>query len=213
MWREYKWTTRILTGVLGLLLFIFAVQPGWSVEAKRNEAVAKDYSFVIPEFSLIQADSSPYFFNLRPLPNISQEEATTSPDLETEARISPSTKNVISPEKIFQPHLRAEKIENAFFTSSLITLALLNAADFVTTNKALQHEGLSEGNPLLKPLVKNKIAFGVVKASLTYLNYQLLKKLHRRNKTLGWLLSTLSNAVMGYVVWHNLKMIEKVRSR
>jgi len=213
MRREHRWTKKILPGVLGLLLFIFAVQPGWTVEAKRNEAVAKDYSFVIPEFSLIQAHSSPYFFNLRPLPQIPQGETTTSPELKAEAQISSTPIKMMSPERLFQPHLRAEKIENAFFTSSLITLALLNAADFVTTNKALQYEGLSEGNPLLKPLVKNKIAFGVVKASLTYLNYQLLKKLHRRNKTLGWLLATLSNAVMGYVVWHNLKMIEKVRSR
>jgi|Deesub1362A_J573_1020465.scaffolds.fasta_scaffold00571_10 hypothetical protein len=213
MVNKHRWIKIIFPGILGLFFTIFTVQIILAAEAKRNENFSKDYSFVIPEFSLVQSSSSPYFFNLRPLKEIPEEIATTNSTPAAEAQISSSPIKVTSPEVLFQQHLRAEKIENVFFTSSLITLSLLNLADFITTNKALQYEGLSEGNPLLKPIVKNKIAFGVVKAGLTYVNYQLLKKVHRRNKTLGWILSTLSNAVMSYVVWHNLKMIEMVRSR
>jgi len=206
---SHKWLKLIMTCLISLIFM--GSSPLVSLGKEKINSPS-DYSFSIPEFSLTSQSSPTFSLELQPvtpLPELKPEEDSTPIPLIPKSDL---IKKPPHPETFFKPYLQTEKIENAFFTSTLITLSLLNVADFLSTNKALQYEGLQEGNPLLQPLVKNKVAFGVVKAGLTYLNYQLLKKVHRHNKTVGWILSTLSNAVMGYVVWHNLKMIKKAQA-
>jgi hypothetical protein len=109
--------------------------------------------------------------------------------------------------------LRLDKVESALYNTSLITLVALNAADYFSTREALKHEGLSEGNPLMKPFVKNDLTFAAVKLGLTIGNHIFMKNLYRKNKTLAWALSIASNFAMSYVVSHNLKMINSTQSK
>ena len=98
-------------------------------------------------------------------------------------------------------------IENTLYSSTLVTFVGLNALDFYTTNKALKYDGLAEANPFLKPFTKNTYVFAAVKLGLSALHYYSLKKLHKKNKTLAWILSVTSNIVMGYVVYNNARLI------
>jgi hypothetical protein len=109
--------------------------------------------------------------------------------------------------------LRLDKVESALYNTSLITLVALNAADYFSTREALKHKGLSEGNPLMKPFVKNDLTFAAVKLGLTIGNHIFMKNLYRKNKTLAWALSIASNFAMSYVVSHNLKMINSTQSK
>jgi hypothetical protein len=94
-----------------------------------------------------------------------------------------------------------------------LTLTALNIADVVTTTQALKHDGLTEGNPVMKPFAKNVYLFTAVKLGISALNYHLLKKLHKKNKTLAWVLSMTANLVMSYVVANNVRMIQGARAR
>lgn len=103
------------------------------------------------------------------------------------------------------------KLENTLFTSSLLTLAALNVGDFFSTREALKIEGIHEWNPLMKPFVKNDLAFAAVKVGYTAFSTWCLKSIYKKDKRLGWVLSTLSNLAMSYVVYHNLDIIHKSR--
>jgi len=92
-----------------------------------------------------------------------------------------------------------------------VTLTALNIADALTTLQALKYDGLTEGNPVMKPFVNNVYLFTAVKLGVTTLNYYLLKKLHKKNKTLAWVLSMTANLVMSYVVANNIRMINSVQ--
>lgn len=103
------------------------------------------------------------------------------------------------------------KLENSFFTASLVSFTVLNAADYFSTREALKYSGVEEANPLMKPFAKNDMAFAALKLGMTASNVYLLQKLHEKNKTLAWVISGLCNAALSYVVVHNLKVIQKVR--
>jgi len=113
--------------------------------------------------------------------------------------------------RYFNTQNKSKKIENAFFTTSMVTLAALNVADYFTTMNALKYEGLAEGNPIMKPFVKREWAFAAVKIGVTAGNYFLLKNIHKKNKTLAWILSSAGNFIMSYIVARNLKMIDSMK--
>lgn len=100
---------------------------------------------------------------------------------------------------------------SALFTASLVSLAALNVADYLSTCKALKYPGLREGNPLLKNITKNALVFAGVKLGVAVCDYLLLKKIYKKNKTLGWVLSTAANVAMSYVVANNMKMINRAQ--
>jgi len=105
----------------------------------------------------------------------------------------------------------APKLGDALFEASLISLAALNVADYFSTKQALKLDGLYEANPIMRPFVKNDLAFTAVKMGITVGNYFLFKGLYKKNKALAWVLSLTANFAMSYVVSHNLKMIDFVR--
>jgi len=115
--------------------------------------------------------------------------------------------------KYLQKEYKTNRLEESLYTSSLVTLTLLNVADYITTTNALKHEGLQEGNPVLKPFTKNQAVFATVKFGLTTANYYLLKKLHKKNKKLAWAISIASNIALSYVVVHNVQLIQKAQAR
>lgn len=106
---------------------------------------------------------------------------------------------------------KSQQTENSLFTVSLITLALLNVADYLSTTQALKYEGLEEGNPLMKPFVKNPLVYTTVKLGLTAFNYHLLKSLYRKDKKLAWIITTLTNFAFSYVVVNNIRKINEAK--
>lgn len=115
------------------------------------------------------------------------------------------------PSRRLNKFFKMRRIENSLYTTSLITLAILNVADYVTTVKGLKYESLQEGNPLMKPFIKNPYLFATVKVGITALNFYLMKKLHKKNKTQAWIVSTISNVVIFYLVANNIKMIRRAQ--
>lgn len=124
---------------------------------------------------------------------------------------------VYDPEFYFHLHrnrmIKSHSLENSLYTTSLFTMAALNFADYFTTMKALKCEGLREANPLVQPLTKNAALFAAVKIGITVSHFHFMKNLYQKNKKLAWVVSLISNAVMGYVVVHNLNMINQAGAK
>jgi len=108
---------------------------------------------------------------------------------------------------------RGDRLERGFFTASLVAMTALNVADYITTRQALKYPGLSEGNPLMKPFVKNAAVFAAVKAGTTILSVWGMKNLFKRDKTTAWVLTTVSNFLLSYVVSNNMRLISRMRPR
>lgn len=105
-----------------------------------------------------------------------------------------------------------EGVEKGLFQASLVSLMALNVADYLSTKEALRYPGLQEGNPVMKPFVKNDFTFIAVKAGFSALSYMSLKSVYKKDKRLGWVLSTLSNVALGYVVANDMSLIQKAKA-
>ena len=108
---------------------------------------------------------------------------------------------------------RGDRLENSFFTASLVAMTALNVADYLSTRQALKYPGLQEGNPLMKPFVKNAALFAAVKAGTTVLSVWGMKSLFKRDRTTAWVLTTVSNFLLSYVVANNMRLISRARPR
>jgi hypothetical protein len=113
----------------------------------------------------------------------------------------------------FGGSFRGDRLEKAFFTSSLVAMTALNIADYFSTRQALKYPGLSEGNPLMKPFVKNAVLFAAVKGGITVLSVWGMKSLFKRSKTTAWVMTTVSNLLLSYVVSNNMRLISRMRPR
>jgi hypothetical protein len=130
--------------------------------------------------------------------------------------IMPEIKDISSlpsRQKLLEKHSRTGSFENSLFQTSLITFIALNIADYYSTREALKYPGLGEGNPLLKPFVKDPYIFATFKFGLTALNYISMKAIYKKNKKLAWVITTLSNFALSYVVINNFRLIQKVKNR
>ena len=103
-------------------------------------------------------------------------------------------------------------IGDSAFTAPLVSLVALNVADYFSTRQALKLPGLSEGNPLMAPFVKNDLLFTGVKLGITALDYFLIRKIYKKNKVLGWVISAAANVAMGYIVSNNMRLIDQARA-
>ena len=120
--------------------------------------------------------------------------------------------NVVRPRGFADP-FRGERFEKGLFTASLLAMTALNVADYFSTRQALKNTGLVEGNPLMKPFVKNAFVFAAVKAGTTALSVWGMKSLFKRDKTTAWVMTTLSNFLLSYVVANNMRLISRARPR
>jgi len=107
--------------------------------------------------------------------------------------------------------IQKPSLGDSLFNASLISLAAVNVADYFSTVEALKHPGLQEGNPLMKPFVKNSLVFAGVKIGLTALNTIVLKRLYKKNKTMAWVVSAVTNIGLGYIVANNLRHIQHAK--
>lgn len=122
------------------------------------------------------------------------------------------TLQLVAPPRLpsFGPKLRSGK---ALFDANLVLMVGLNVADYISTREALKYPGLTEINPLMKPFVKSPAAFAAIKLGTTVLSYASMKTLFKRNKTMAWIMTTASNALLSYVVANNMVLIRGARAR
>lgn len=111
---------------------------------------------------------------------------------------------------VFKP---AAKSGKALFDANLVLMVGLNIADYISTREALKYPGLTETNPLMKPFVKSPAAFAAIKLGTTALSYWSMKAIFKRNKTVAWIMTTASNALLSYVVTNNMRLIQGARVR
>jgi hypothetical protein len=109
----------------------------------------------------------------------------------------------------FDPVVRPGK---ALFDANLVLMVGLNVADYISTRQALKYPGLAETNPLMKPFVKSPAAFAAVKLGTTALSYLSMKAIFKRNRTVAWVMTTATNALLSYVVANNYRLIQGARS-
>jgi hypothetical protein len=109
--------------------------------------------------------------------------------------------------------LRTSDIGDTAFDASLVVMVALNVADYFSTKEALKYPGLSEGNPLMKPFVKDPLVFAAAKAGFTLFSYWNLKSVYKKSKALGWVLSVAGNFAMSYIVSNNYRLISQAQGR
>ena len=169
------------------------------------------------DFTLIQTASLPK--SMLPVNSLSLISATaTAPEaiepLAPAAPAAPANLSSINIQKSFGPYMRdGSRFEKTLFTSQLVAMVALNVADYLTTKSALKHPGLQEGNPMMKPFVKNAVLFAAVKAGTTALSVWGMKSLRKRDKTTAWVLTTASNFLLSYVVANNMRLIQRAKLR
>ena len=112
-----------------------------------------------------------------------------------------------------RPGIPRKGVGDGLFEASAITLIALNVADYFSTREALRYPGLREGNPLLKNVVHDPAKFAAVKIGFAAASYISLKSFYKKNRTLGWAVSALSNFALSYVVVNNIRQIDKARAR
>ncbi len=120
--------------------------------------------------------------------------------------------SIVRPQGFGDP-FRGERLEKGLFTASLVAMTALNVADYLSTRQAMKQNGLVEGNPLMKPFVKNALLFAAVKAGTTALSVWGMKSMFKRDKTTAWVMTTLSNFLLSYVVANNMRLISRARPR
>jgi len=111
---------------------------------------------------------------------------------------------------IYKPSVKTGK---ALFDANLVLMVGLNIADYISTREALKYPGLEETNPLMKPFVKSPAAFAAIKFGTTALSYWSMKAIFKRNRTVAWVMTTASNALLSYVVANNIRLIQGARAR
>jgi hypothetical protein len=109
--------------------------------------------------------------------------------------------------RYLQRSLRGSAFGDTMFNANLLAMVALNVGDFLSTSEALKYPGLAEGNPMMKPFVKNPYTFAAVKVGLTALTYVSLKGLYKKSKPMAWIAATAANLFLGYVVSNNYRMI------
>lgn len=129
------------------------------------------------------------------------------------APVDPSLALPLAVQRPFRNMFRGEKTERALFNSTLLAMAAINVADYLSTKQALKIPGSYEANPFMKPFVKNDFVFAAFKAGTTAVTYYGMKKLFRRDKTMAWILTTAASFITSYAVYNNMRLIQKFRAR
>jgi hypothetical protein len=104
------------------------------------------------------------------------------------------------------------KSSDSIFTTTLLMTAALNIADYVLTSEALCYGGVVEGNPMMKNIVKDPYVFAAAKVGVSALNFYLMKNLYKKNRTLAWVLTTVTNFAMTYVVANNIRVLSDAKN-
>ena len=91
-----------------------------------------------------------------------------------------------------------------------VSLATLQALDFVSTRKALS-AGAVEGNPLVAPLVESPAALLALKAGVTGATIYVSERLWKKNRVAAVMTMIGLNTAYGAVVAHNYGVAARQR--
>ena len=127
--------------------------------------------------------------------------------------LNPRLVSIHSAQAVIQPGFRGSGFSDSMFDASLLSLIALNVADFISTRECLKYPHLSEGNPVMKPFVKDPAVFAAVKGGLTILSVLGTRALYKRSKPLGWIVSIASNLALSYAVSNNVRLLQQARAR
>jgi hypothetical protein len=116
------------------------------------------------------------------------------------------------PQKPSLESIGKSKFSDSIFTTTLLMTAALNIADYVLTRESLRYDGVAEGNPMMKNIVKDPYVFAAAKVGVCALNFYLMKHLYKKNRTLAWVLTTATNFAMTYVVANNIRVLSDAKS-
>ena len=146
-------------------------------------------------------------------PPVTTPSPAAEPDY-SKITLNPNLVPIESAQDIIAPSsLRRSRLGDSAFNASLLSLVALNVADFVSTKECLKYSHLSEGNPCLKPFVKNTAVFAAVKGGLTVASVLGTKALYKRHKALGWVSSIAANLALSSVVSNNFRLLRDARAR
>jgi hypothetical protein len=95
---------------------------------------------------------------------------------------------------------------DSFFKSTLALNLALNLADYFSTRSVLSKPGAGEANPFMKGIVKSPLLFAGVKLGASALSILLLDQLYKKNKTQAWIMTAITNGVLGFVVANNMRV-------
>jgi hypothetical protein len=127
--------------------------------------------------------------------------------------LNPRLVSLHSSQALVEPNFRGSGFGDSMFDASLLSLIALNVADYVSTRECLKYPHLSEGNPVMKPFVKDPAVFAAVKGGLTIISVLGTRALYKRSKPLGWIVSIASNLALSYVVSNNVRLLQQARAR
>ncbi|MHB8054545.1 MAG: DUF5658 family protein [Candidatus Aminicenantales bacterium] len=143
---------------------------------------------------------------------IAAPEPAPEPDY-SKITLDPRLVSIGHAQAIIGPQFRGAGFSDSMFKASLISLVALNVADYFSTKECLKYSHLSEGNPVMKPFVKNAAVFAAVKGGLTIASFFGTKALYKRNKPLGWIVSLASNLALSYIVSNNFRLLREARGK
>jgi hypothetical protein len=159
----------------------------------------------VPEYSLAATELAPAPES--PLAGLDLvPQAGTAVYAYSNLKLDPALSSMEYGQRYLVRQYRSGAVGDAIFKVNLGVMIALNAADYFSTKACLQHPGLQEGNPLLKPFVKSPIAFAAAKVGMTALTYVALNSLYKKSKPAAWIISMASNLFLSYVVSNNLRL-------
>ena len=132
--------------------------------------------------------------------------AVTSPPLSVESpRPAAAQLAVAAPVAIDGQLFRApEPRRPAALVPMYASLAALQAADFVSTTRALSSGAAYEANPIMRGVVGSPAAFLAVKAGTTAGTIWIAERLRKKHPVRALVLMASTNALMAAVVAHNM---------
>ena len=94
---------------------------------------------------------------------------------------------------------------------SLASGMVLSGADIATTEYLIGRapDRFREANPLFRSLVEHPVAMGAVKMGVYAATSYALLKLHRKYPKRMLAASLIANAVFGWAVWHNSRLVRQ----
>lgn len=178
----------------------------------RSEIPSKELSvpepFALAETALPAANLSPLMaLDLYPTPVVSQPKRQAST-----MNLDPRAAVLNAGFPIRRADIRLSSAGDTLFGVSLLSMAALNVADFLSTKECLKYPGLSEGNPLMKSFVKDPYVFAAAKVAFTAFSYWNMKHLYKKSKPLGWAASIAANLALAYVVSNNYRLLGQAKA-
>lgn len=97
------------------------------------------------------------------------------------------------------------------FTFSLALCVGLNMADCVISLNMASLPGIYEVNPMARLAIKSPPLFIAFKGLTSFIIYEGLSKLWKRNRTVSWIAVLVLDAALSFAVYNNLHLMREIR--